>query len=63
MAGAAVGAAASAAVAAPSWSLPCTPETVVVGGTTYYQCESTWYIRAYSGGQVAYAIVNPPPGY
>jgi hypothetical protein len=62
-AGAAVGAAAGAAAAQPYYSLPCTQATVVVGGTTYYQCGSTWYIRAYSGGKVAYTIVNPPPGY
>jgi hypothetical protein len=63
VAGAAIGAAAGAAAARPYYSLPCTPATVVVGGTTYYQCGSTWYIHAYSGGDVIYTIVNPPPGY
>src|SRR5262249_58076472 len=54
-AGAAVGAAAGYAAAQPSYSLPCAgPATVVVGNTNYYQCGSTWYIRAYSGGEVAY---------
>jgi len=63
-AGAAVGAAAGAAVATPPyWTLSCTPTTVVVGGTTYYQCGSAWYIRAYSGGEVSYSMVNPPAGY
>jgi hypothetical protein len=58
------GAAARAAAAQPYYSLPCAaPATVVVGSTTYYQCGSTWYIRAYSGGDVAYTIVNPPAGY
>jgi len=56
-----VGAAAVAAL--PNWTLPCTPTTVVVGSTTYYQCGSAWYIRAYSGGDVAYTMVNPPAGY
>ena len=40
-----------------------TPTPVVVGATTYYQCGATWYVQAYSGGDVAYTIVNPPPGY
>ena len=64
VAGAALGAAAGAAAAQPYYSLPCSgAATVVVGSTTYYQCGSTWYIRAYSGGNVAYTIVNPPAGY
>jgi len=64
VAGAAIGAAAGAAAARPYYGgLPCTPATVVVGGTTYYQCGSTWCIHAYSGGDVIYTIVNPPPGY
>src|SRR5262249_27092509 len=63
MAGAAIGAAAGAA-AQPYYALPCSgAATVVVGSTTYYQCGSTWYIRVYSGGDVAYTIVNPPAGY
>ncbi|TMB20127.1 MAG: hypothetical protein E6J71_09905 [Deltaproteobacteria bacterium] len=44
-------------------TLPCTPTAVVIGATTYYQCGSTWYIQAYSGGEVVYTIVNPPAGY
>jgi len=64
VAGAAVGAAVGTAVAAPPyWTLDCTPSTVVVGGTTYYQCGSAWYVRAYSGGDVAYTMVSPPAGY
>jgi hypothetical protein len=43
-------------------SLSCTPTTVVVGSTTYYQCGSSWYNRAYQGGQVTYIVVNAPPG-
>jgi len=63
-AGVAVGVAiGAAATAPPNWTLPCTPTTVVVGGTTYYQCESAWYIRVYDGGDVAYTSVNPPAGY
>jgi hypothetical protein len=38
------------------------PTTVVVGGTTYYQCGTAWYVRSYSGGDVSYVIVNPPAG-
>ena len=53
-----------AAVAVPEdWTLPCTPNVVVVGATTYYQCGSAWYIRAYSGGEVIYTMANPPVGY
>ncbi|TMA92308.1 MAG: DUF2092 domain-containing protein [Deltaproteobacteria bacterium] len=64
VAGAAVGAAVGTAVATPPyWTLDCIPNTVVVGGTTYYQCGSAWYVRAYSGGDVAYTMVNPPTGY
>lgn len=44
-------------------SLSCTTTTVVVGNVTYYQCGSTWYNRAYSGGQVTYIVVNAPPGH
>jgi hypothetical protein len=52
------------AVAVPAdWTLPCTPAVVVVGATTYYQCGSAWYVRAYSGGEVIYTMVNPPAGY
>jgi len=53
----------AAVTAPPSWTLPCTPTAVVIGATTYYQCGSTWYIQAYSGGEVVYTIVNPPAGY
>lgn len=44
-------------------SLSCTPTTVVVGGVTYSQCGSAWYQPTYSGGDVTYVVVNPPPGY
>jgi hypothetical protein len=36
---------------------------VTVGSSTYYQCGSAWYTRAYRGGDVAYVMSNPPPGY
>jgi hypothetical protein len=63
-AGVAVGAAVGAAAAAPpGWTIACTPTTVVIGATTYYQCGSAWYTRGYSGGDVTYVIVNPPPGH
>ena len=63
-AGTAVGVAVGTAVATPPyWTLSCTPTTVVVGGTTYYQCGSAWYVRGYSDGEVAYVMVNPPAGY
>ena len=63
-AGAAVGAVAGAAAAyPPGWTLACTPTAVTVGSTTYYQCGSAWYMRAYNNGEVAYLMSNPPPGY
>jgi len=59
-----VGAAIGAAATVPEyWTAPCEPVTVVVGGTTYYQCDTAWYVRAYSGGDVTYVMVNPPAGY
>jgi len=54
---------AAAATVPEYWTAPCEPLTVVVGGTTYYQCDSAWYVRAYSGGDVTYIMVNPPAGY
>jgi hypothetical protein len=44
-------------------ALPCTSTTIVAGGVTYYQCGTTWYQPAYSGGGVTYVVVNPPAGY
>ena len=62
--GAAVVAGAAPAVASlPYWTLDCVPTVVVVDGTTYYRCDSAWYVRVYSGGEIAYAMVNPPAGY
>lgn len=55
--GLAVGAAMSSAA---FYSQSCTPTTVVVGGTSYYQCGSTWYTRAYQGGSVTYVVTDPP---
>ncbi len=48
---------------APSGGLPCTPNTVVAKGVTYYQCGSTWYTQAYSSAGPIYTPVPPPPGY
>jgi hypothetical protein len=61
--GAGAAAVATVAAAPPYWTLPCTPETVVVGGTTYYHCGSAWYVRVYSDGDVSYSMTNPPAGY
>ena len=59
-----VGAAIGVAATVPEyWTAPCEPVTVVVGGTTYSQCDTAWSVRAYSGGDVTYIIVNPPAGY
>jgi hypothetical protein len=36
---------------------------VPVGDVSYYQCGPTWYQKAYTGGEVTYVVVAPPPGY
>jgi len=41
-------------------SLSCASSTVVVNGVTYYNCDNTWYNRAYRGGNVTYIVVNAP---
>ena len=48
--------------APPNWTLDCDPVTVILGSTTYYQCGSAWYVRVFSGGEIAYTMVNPPAG-
>ncbi|HLH31211.1 MAG TPA: hypothetical protein VKY31_08410, partial [Terriglobia bacterium] len=59
-AGAAVGAAAGAAIGSSVAVLPPSCSTVVVNGTGYSQCGSTWYEPYYSGTEVQYMAVNPP---
>jgi hypothetical protein len=51
--------------APPSGSagLPCTPNTAVVQGVTYYQCGSSWYTQAYGSSGVMYMPVPPPAGH
>lgn len=49
--------------AAVYWTLPCTPNTIALGGAIYYVCGSTWYIRAYSEGDLVYTIVPNPTGH
>lgn len=41
---------------------PCST-TVVVNGSTYYHCSSTWYSRGYEGGSVVYVVTSAPAGY
>lgn len=62
VAGAFVGTAIGAAAATPTYvtTLPCTSATVIVNGTSYYNCSGTWYSRGYSGGTVVYIISDPP---
>jgi hypothetical protein len=45
------------------YALPCAPTTLEVQGVTYYLCGDNWYIRGYSGGNIVYVVVDPPPGY
>jgi len=51
----------SAISAAAYDDLDCT--TVVVDGVSSSRCGGTWYRPAYSGGDVTYVVVDPPPGY
>jgi hypothetical protein len=45
-------------------TLPCSQPTVMaLDGVLYYGCGSTWYIRVYYFGEVAYTVVENPPGY
>jgi hypothetical protein len=39
---------------------PSAATTVVIGGTTYWRYQNTYYMRVYSGGNVAYQVVAPP---
>ena len=46
------------------WTLPCSQPTVMaLGGVLYYVCGSTWYIRVYYDGEVAYTVVENPTGH
>lgn len=44
-------------------TLPCSTTVVIVGGTSYYQCGSTWYSRGSQGGSVVYVVTSAPAGY
>src|SRR5262245_967529 len=39
---------------------PTGATTVVVGGTTYWLYQDTYFTRVYSGGSVVYQVVPPP---
>ncbi len=41
----------------------CTMTTVPVADMTYYRCGPNWFQKAYTGGQVSFVVVAPPPGY
>jgi hypothetical protein len=45
------------------WSLPCRPNVIAMGGVVYYVCDSVWYTRAYSEGEVVYTEVPNPTGH
>lgn len=45
------------------WTLPCQPNVIAMGGAIYYVCDSTWFIRAYSDGDVVYTEVPSPTGH
>jgi hypothetical protein len=67
-------AAATAATPAPAYvaptapvtavaALPCAASPVHVNDVAFYQCDSTWFTRAYISGSVSYVVSTPPPGY
>jgi hypothetical protein len=43
-----------------SGGLPCTPNTTVVQGVTYYQCGTSWYTQAYGPNGPIYTPVPAP---
>jgi hypothetical protein len=45
------------------WTLPCQPNAIALNGVIYYVCNSIWYIRAYSEGDVVYTVVPNPTGH
>lgn len=49
-----------AAVLPAHYDLDCT--TMLVDGISYSDCDGVWYQPAYSGGDVTYVVVDPPPG-
>ncbi len=42
-------------------SLPPSCSTMVVDNVPYQHCGNAWYQPRYSGSQVTYVVVNPPP--
>ncbi len=44
-------------------TLPCNPAMHTIQGVTYYRCGSDWFQRSFTGSQVTYIAVPPPPGY
>ena len=42
--------------------LPCSPVVMSRGGTVYYVCQPTWFIRAYVDGELVYVTVPNPTG-
>lgn len=41
---------------------PCN-DRMVVNGVTYYRCDTVWYQRGTSDGEVVYVVVSAPEGY
>ena len=41
----------------------CGEVVVVVDGDKYYECEGTWFVRTYYGGELVYTASDPPSGY
>lgn len=42
------------------YAFPCGASPVIVGGSYYSQCGSTWYSRANQGGSAVYVVSGPP---
>ena len=42
--------------------LPCKRESIMLGATTYYRCDGTWYNQVNHEGWVVYSEIYPPAG-
>jgi hypothetical protein len=60
VAGAAIGAAASAAYGSVYWDLPVGCPPYYNGGYTYYSCGGAYYEPRYEGTSVTYVTIPPP---
>ncbi len=41
----------------------CGDDDVVVNDDRFFECDGTWFIQTYYGGEVVYTVTDPPRGY